>query len=478
MNRYEFYGNINTYRKNQTNKENELTHYGTLGQKWGVRKWQNPDGTFNEAGKERYFGKIGSSNKTDKMIEKAKKKADKINAKIEKAVQSRLKHPLIYNTKGVNEDELRKFFTAYYNTPFYKRDARGIEKTFNNLYDSEINSKMINNIKDAENAQWMHRQAVQQRQQFVNQINLQNHLNIHNQMVMNHMNFMGKPNKKQKEEQKELNKEIKELTNNVETSFNIPDKFKEYKKEITDQVCEQIAYMIRSNPDGELPKKIDVNISDDGRLNIDFAYDNNDQKIDASYKMSYQNEEEAEGKIGSSWKSMTDDDYAKVEKDMKKAGWDTEENRKPGVQVYSKPIDNDDYKGIKYEVDAYKFHDNSVDDINKKYQEHINFLNKKDSLKQVLDNFADYEYPYYEKYINNHNKYFDNKLDVISKAEFINAVKSNINLNKTGLSWNDELYMQFVPKENKDFNYFKDMYDVFTVDVDPKSGKVSDFTIV
>lgn len=56
MNRYEFYGNINTYRRNQTNKENELTHYGTLGQKWGVRKWQNPDGTFNEAGKERYFG--------------------------------------------------------------------------------------------------------------------------------------------------------------------------------------------------------------------------------------------------------------------------------------------------------------------------------------------------------------------------------------------------------------------------------------
>ena len=46
MNRYEFYGNINTYRKNQTNKENELIHYGTLGQKWGVRKWQNPDDVF------------------------------------------------------------------------------------------------------------------------------------------------------------------------------------------------------------------------------------------------------------------------------------------------------------------------------------------------------------------------------------------------------------------------------------------------
>jgi len=34
----------------------ELYHFGIKGQKWGVRHWQNEDGTFNEAGKERYFG--------------------------------------------------------------------------------------------------------------------------------------------------------------------------------------------------------------------------------------------------------------------------------------------------------------------------------------------------------------------------------------------------------------------------------------
>lgn len=34
----------------------ELYHFGTKGQKWGVRHWQNEDGTFNAAGKERYFG--------------------------------------------------------------------------------------------------------------------------------------------------------------------------------------------------------------------------------------------------------------------------------------------------------------------------------------------------------------------------------------------------------------------------------------
>lgn len=54
MDRYEFYDKINSYKKND-----ELKHYGTIGQKWGVRHWQNADGTFNAAGKERYFGSKG-----------------------------------------------------------------------------------------------------------------------------------------------------------------------------------------------------------------------------------------------------------------------------------------------------------------------------------------------------------------------------------------------------------------------------------
>lgn len=32
----------------------ELAHYGIKGQKWGVRRFQNPDGTYTAAGKERY----------------------------------------------------------------------------------------------------------------------------------------------------------------------------------------------------------------------------------------------------------------------------------------------------------------------------------------------------------------------------------------------------------------------------------------
>lgn len=34
-----------------------LTHHGILGQKWGVRRYQNTDGSYTEAGKKRYSNK-------------------------------------------------------------------------------------------------------------------------------------------------------------------------------------------------------------------------------------------------------------------------------------------------------------------------------------------------------------------------------------------------------------------------------------
>jgi len=60
MNRFEFYSNVEKFKNNQSS--DELSHYGIIGQKWGTRRWQNADGTFNDEGKIRYFGKKTEKN--------------------------------------------------------------------------------------------------------------------------------------------------------------------------------------------------------------------------------------------------------------------------------------------------------------------------------------------------------------------------------------------------------------------------------
>lgn len=54
--------------------DDELYHHGIIGQRWGIRRWQNKDGTYNEAGKKRYFGSQGTKKTLSDRFEDYQKK--------------------------------------------------------------------------------------------------------------------------------------------------------------------------------------------------------------------------------------------------------------------------------------------------------------------------------------------------------------------------------------------------------------------
>ena len=106
----------------------ELSHHGIKGQKWGVRRFQNPDGTLTPDGRERYG--INSNKDSDKVAEAS---ANHFRATAEKMMlEQRMENgTFIPDKQGWKEyDRINK------NVEKAEKYLRKIANKLNNKYDS------------------------------------------------------------------------------------------------------------------------------------------------------------------------------------------------------------------------------------------------------------------------------------------------------------------------------------------------------
>lgn len=63
---------------------NELEHHGIKGQKWGLRRYQNSDGTLTDAGKKRYGSEENFQEHISKKYNKAGAKLERLDNRVTK----------------------------------------------------------------------------------------------------------------------------------------------------------------------------------------------------------------------------------------------------------------------------------------------------------------------------------------------------------------------------------------------------------
>jgi len=115
----------------------ELQHHGIKGMHWGVRRFQNADGTLTSAGRQRYDTGYA---KSPRKIAKEQKKYDKQYKKNYAQAYNRAASYLNQNMDSINKKWEKEFkgYSNWADSPKYEKYAAEINDMFKTTFNQSM----------------------------------------------------------------------------------------------------------------------------------------------------------------------------------------------------------------------------------------------------------------------------------------------------------------------------------------------------